>query len=80
MFLAKKCGILIKKESESLVFTGLEIPRDYFKMLEGKMRKRGKFLCYVLSACMAVSSGELVNVKADAKGAEMMWYRSLLTE
>ena len=29
MFLAKKWGILIKKESESLVFTGLEIPRDY---------------------------------------------------
>ena len=28
MFLAKKWGILIKKESESLVFTGLEIPRD----------------------------------------------------
>ena len=25
----KKVGILIKKESESLVFTGLEIPRDY---------------------------------------------------
>ncbi len=70
MFLAKKWGILIKKESESLVFTGLEIPRDYFKMLEGKMRKRGKFLCYVLSACMAVSSGELVNVKADAKGGD----------
>ena len=30
MFLAKKWGILIKKESESLVFTGLEIPRDYY--------------------------------------------------
>ena len=29
MFLAKKWGILIKKESESLIFTGLEIPRDY---------------------------------------------------
>jgi len=27
--LAKKWGILIKKESESLVFTDLEIPRDY---------------------------------------------------
>ena len=34
------------------------------------MRKRGKFLCYVLTACMAVSSGELVNVKADAKGGD----------
>ena len=29
MFLAKKVGVLIKKESESLVFTGLEIPRDH---------------------------------------------------
>ena len=29
MFLAKKWGILIKKKSESLIFTGLEIPRDY---------------------------------------------------
>ena len=28
-FSAKKWGILIKKESESLEFTGLEIPRDY---------------------------------------------------
>ena len=25
----KKVGILIKKESESLIFTGLKIPRDY---------------------------------------------------
>ena len=34
MVLAKKWGILIKKESESLVFTGLEIPRDYRFMRE----------------------------------------------
>lgn len=34
MFLTKKWGILIKKESESLIFTGLKIPRDYY-------RKRG---------------------------------------
>ena len=27
--MAKKWGILIKKESESLIFTGLKIPRDY---------------------------------------------------
>lgn len=32
--MAKKWGILIKKESESLVFTGLEIPRDYRFMRE----------------------------------------------
>ena len=31
MFWAKKWGILIKKESESLVCTGLKIPRDYIK-------------------------------------------------
>lgn len=30
MFLAKKWGVLIKKESGSLIFTGLKIPRDYF--------------------------------------------------
>lgn len=30
MFLIKKWGILIKKESESLEITGLEIPRDYY--------------------------------------------------
>jgi hypothetical protein len=29
VFGKKKWGILIKKEFESLVFTGLEIPRDY---------------------------------------------------
>ena len=28
--MTKKWGILIKKESESLVFTSLEIPRDYY--------------------------------------------------
>ena len=31
----KKWGILIKKESESLIFTGLEIPRDYYEFLGG---------------------------------------------
>jgi len=30
VFFAKKWGILIKKESESLVFTGFQIPRDYY--------------------------------------------------
>ena len=29
VLLVKKWGILIKMESESLIFTGLEIPRDY---------------------------------------------------
>jgi len=28
--LTKKWGILIKKESKSLEFTGLKIPRDYY--------------------------------------------------
>ena len=35
-FWQKKWGILIKKESESLVFTGLEIPRDYITIKEVK--------------------------------------------
>ena len=32
--LAKKWGILIKKESGNLDFTGLKIPRDYYKKRE----------------------------------------------
>ena len=39
--LAKKWGILIKMESESLNFTGLEIPRDYF------MKGRYNLMIYV---------------------------------
>ncbi len=38
MVLAKKWGILIKKESEGLVFTGLEIPRDYYMEEEAAAR------------------------------------------
>jgi len=34
--LTKKWGIFIKKESTSLDFTGLKIPRDYNKELEDK--------------------------------------------
>ena len=37
MFLIKKWGILIKKESESLIFTGLKIPRDYKEVVGGKI-------------------------------------------
>ena len=39
--LAKKWGILIKRESESFDFTGLEIPRDYF------MKGRYNLMIYV---------------------------------
>jgi len=35
VLLAKKWGILKKKESESLIFTGLEIPRDYYGIKDG---------------------------------------------
>ena len=34
-FLPKKWGILIKKESKSLDFTGLKIPRDYLRAKGG---------------------------------------------
>ena len=34
MFLAKKVGDFNKKESESLTFIGLEIPRDYNRRME----------------------------------------------
>lgn len=30
----KKVGILIKKDSESLIFTGLKIPGDYYRNME----------------------------------------------
>ena len=33
-FFMKKWGILIKKESEGLLFTDLEIPRDYYGLME----------------------------------------------
>jgi len=36
VILAKKWGILIKEESESLDFIGLKIPRDYFIVKEDK--------------------------------------------
>ena len=42
MFLTKKWGILIKKESESLIFTGLKIPRDYLFVRRMKWWKVGK--------------------------------------
>jgi endoribonuclease, L-PSP family len=32
VFFDKKWGILIKMESESLMFSGLEIPGDYFNI------------------------------------------------
>ena len=35
--LGKKWRILIKKEFESLVFTGLEIPRDYGKIVSNDL-------------------------------------------
>jgi hypothetical protein len=40
-FLRKKWGILIKKESESRVFTGLEIPRDYYMRSGGIFCRAG---------------------------------------
>lgn len=36
----KKWGILIKKESGSLDFTGLKIPREYFKVMEDKIMEK----------------------------------------
>ncbi|WP_177214650.1 hypothetical protein [Anaeromicropila populeti] len=42
----KKWGILIKKEFESLEFTGLEIPRDYNinrREKFGKKEKRNEY-------------------------------------
>ena len=36
MFLTKKVGDFNKKKSESLIFTGLKIPRDYLKYWEEK--------------------------------------------
>ena len=36
VFFEKKWGILVKKEFESFVITGLKIPRDYQLLGEGK--------------------------------------------
>ena len=47
MFLIKKWGILIKKESESLIFTDLKIPRDYYFQKEGNMTKNSKIIIAV---------------------------------
>ena len=55
MFLAKKWGILIKKKSESLIFTGLEIPRDYFKTKEELLQELPQIL----------QKGDTVLVKAS---------------
>ena len=50
----KKWGILIKKESESLLFTGLKIPRDYDYQREETFMKQkthrllGLLLCLVM--------------------------------
>ena len=47
MFLTKKEGDFNKKESESLDFTGLKIPRDYEKRWEEcKKRKVLKKTCF----------------------------------
>ena len=43
VFLIKKWGILIKKESESLIFGDLKIPRDYVKKTEVKEMAANKY-------------------------------------
>lgn len=47
--MAKKWGILIKKESESLIFTGLKIPRDY-KIIKGGEKMKRKIVKVKVSA------------------------------
>ena len=48
MFLTKKVGDFNKKESESLDFTGLKIPRDYKYEMEGNgENERTKFERYI---------------------------------
>ena len=46
LHLAKKWGILIKREFESLNFTGLEIPRDYYTYGEDWVWIRGYWIVY----------------------------------
>ena len=43
VFLTKKWGILIKKESECLIVTGLKIPRDYIIRKEEKAMKKIRY-------------------------------------
>lgn len=54
MFLAKKWGILIKKESESLIFTDLKIPRDY------KYNKEGNTMRIRMKSVMIISVGLMI--------------------
>lgn len=50
VFFDKKWGILIKMESESLIFTGLEIPRDYLLYREVRSMKKilMRFIYWIL--------------------------------
>ena len=75
MILTKKWGILIKKESKSLDFTGLEIPRDYNIHKEGLIMANQTELLNVSdemkldkdrqNLCEELSAGELCSSSLD---------------
>ena len=65
MFLIKKWGILIKKESESLIFIGLKIPRDYFKKWEEFIMSKIQAVADAVAAGKAKLVGGLVQEALD---------------
>ena len=82
--MTKKWGILIKKESESIIFTGLEIPRDYYIELEArinhispkKVDNFAEYINYPVNKCLMTGEHEvLLEVQKKLQNK----YKSLLS-
>ena len=66
MFLTKKWGILIKKESESLDFTGLKISRDHIKgMKEFEEKMMIKYVKIMITVFTLLISCSVTNIFAS---------------
>ena len=75
MFLIKKWGILIKKESESLIFIGLKIPRDYKKTMD----ERIEFLKqYSVSAPFSDNKRKIKEKQEKENKQENIFYKLFL--
>lgn len=61
----KKWGILIKKESKSLDFTGLKIPRDYYVIKEEKGDENEK---QTTAETLTIEQGESFEIEKDFTG------------
>ena len=77
--LAKKWGILIKKESESLIFTGLKIPRDYYCALGAEEKEKMQYV-YEKKRLTARAYHRMLKVArtiADLDGSDQIGMRHL---